>query len=338
MACASDVGLYNAQEAHLLHDKLSAVSRDSKDRFHQIEEVLRDQRALAQAGLNAFRADFHRETLDARVAATTQIQGIAEILAEQQHCRENITVRSERIADIQAEVENLSATVDDRSRQASLQLEAFMTDLRSGISEVTNSASGQVEAVDRTNMEVTEKVRSISDRLEAVPSMASEQLSILQNLVGMISDMQLEMRSGRQEEQNTIRSKANLAEIDRSRDLEGADDPEIEMIMQRICQFARTMTKYRHSKNAQSVIEDIGQLLGLVMQQCGATSISRDELPRKRKTLCDYHYSELEMAVQTMEDLAKAKRVLTASERVRLIDKGSIGVAPDVHLHMLIRD
>ena len=338
MACASDVGLYNAQGAHLLRDEISAASRESRVRFNQIEEVLLDQRALFQAGLNAFQAEFHRESIDARVAAATQIQGIADIRTEQQQFGEAITIGSERIANIQADVQNLRATVHGRSHQASLQSEAFMTDVRSGISEVTNSASGQAEEVGRMNIEIMEKLRSISDRLEAVPSMATEQLSTLQTLVGMISGMQLEMRSERQEEQNTIRNKANLTEIDRSTDLSIAAYPEIEGIMRRIDHFARTMTPHRQSKTAQSVIEDIGRLLGLVMQYSGATSLSRDELPRKCKTLCDYHYSELETAVQTREDLAKAKRILTASERVRISSKGSIGIAPDVYLHMLIID
>ena len=337
MTYARDVGLYNAQGAQLVHDEISTASRDSKVRYDQIEEILRDQRALAQVGLDAFRAEFHQESLDARVAATTQIQGIADIKTEQQQFGEAIAVGYERIADIQADVQNLRATVYDRSHQASLQSEAFMTDVRSGISEVS-SASGQVEAVGRMNIEVVEKLCSIADRLEIVPNMASEQLSTLQNLIGMISGMQLERRSGRQEEQNTIRDEANLTEIDRSRDLIAVDYSEIERIMRRIDDFACTMTTHRTSKNAQSVIEDIGRLLGLGMQYSGATSLSRDDLPKKRKTLCDYHYSELETEVQTREDLTKAKRVLTASERVRISNKGSIGVAPDVYLHMLIID
>ena len=341
MACvASDVGLYNAQEAHLLHDEISAASRDSKVRFDQIEEVLRDQRTLAQAGLNAFRAEFHRESIDARVAAATQIQGIADIKTEQQQFGEAITVGYERIADIRADVQKLRATVYDRSHQASLQSEAFMTDVRSGVSEIATSASGQIEVVGRMNMEVMEKLRSISDRLEAVPSMTSEQLSTLQNLVGMLSGMQLETRSGRQEEPDCVGSQANFTEIGPTIYLEMINDPEIERMMGKICHFTstRTMIGAMHSKNAQSLIEDIGRLLGLVMQYSGATSLSRDELPRRRKTLCDYQYSKLETVVQTREDLAKAKRVLTASERVRISNKGPIGVAPDVYLHMLIID
>ena len=337
MACASDVGLYNAQEAQSHHDELSAASRDSKDRLHQIEEILRDQRTLGQAGLNTFQAEFHRESIDARVAAATQIQGIADIRIEQQQFGEAITVGYERIADIQADVENLRATIDDRSHQAILQSETFMTDLKS---EIATSASGQVQVVERMHIEVMEKLRSISDRLEAEPSMAREQLSTLQNLIGMISGIQLEMRSERQEEQNSIGSQANFTEIGPTFDLQVIDDPEIQKLMGKICHFTstRTMIGPRHSKNAQSVIEDIGRLLGILMQHSGTTRLSRDDLPRQRKTLCDYHYSELETAVQTMEDVAKAKRVLTASERVQVIDKGSIGVAHDVYLHMLITD
>ena len=257
---------------------------------------------------------------------------------KQQQFGEIITTGYERMADIQVDVQNLRATVHDKSHQAGLQSEVFMTDLRGGISEVITTASGHAEAVGRMNTAVMEKLRTILDRLETVPSVASEQLLTLQSLVEMISGMQLEMRSGRQEEQNNIENKANLTEIGQSRALEMIDDPEIERIMGKICHSASTMILSGHSKNAQSVIEDIGRLLGLVMQNSGATSLSRDELPRKRKLLCDYHYSELEAAVQTREDLAKAKRVLTASERVRICNQGSIGVAPNVYIHMLIID
>ena len=338
MADASDVGLYNAQEVQLLHDEISAASKDNKAGIVQIEEVLRGQRALAQLGLDTFRAEFHRENLGARVAATTQIQGIADMKSEQQQFGEAIGAGYERMADIQADVQNLRATIHDKSHQASFQTEVFMIDLRDGISEVTNSVSGNAEAIGRMNTEVVEKLRTISDRLEVVPSVASKQSSTLQSLVEMICGMQLEMRSGRQEEQNNVEKKANLREFGDSRDLEMTDDPEIERIIGKICHSASTMITSRHSKDALSLIEDIGRVLGLVMQNIGTTSLSRDELPRKRKTLCDYHYSELETEVQTREDLAKAKRVLTASERVRISNQGSIGEAPDVYLHMLIID
>ncbi|KAM0800742.1 hypothetical protein BDR22DRAFT_232300 [Usnea florida] len=92
--------------------------------------------------------------------------------------------------------------------------------------------------------------------------------------------------------------------------------------MRRICQFVRTMTTYRYSKNAQLVIEDIGSLLGLLMKQPSAINLSRDELPKKRKILCDYEYSELETDIQSTEDLAKAKRILAASERVEISNQG----------------
>ena len=72
------------------------------------------------------------------------------------------------------------------------------------------------------------------------------------------------------------------------------DDPEIERLIGRIYHFARTMTIHRHSKNVQLVIEDIGSLLGLVIKQLSATSLSRDKLLEKRKILCDNEYSKLE--------------------------------------------
>ena len=82
------------------------------------------------------------------------------------------------------------------------------------------------------------------------------------------------------------------------------------------------MTTHKYSKNAQLVIEDTGRLLGLMMQELSATSPNRDDLPRKRKSLCDNDYSELETEVLLLEDLEKTKRVLTASQRVQMFNQG----------------
>ena len=58
------------------------------------------------------------------------------------------------------------------------------------------------------------------------------------------------------------------------------------------------------------------------MQQISARNPARNQLPRKRRLLCDHHYSELETAVHLVENMGKAKRALTASERVRIRNKG----------------
>ena len=102
--------------------------------------------------------------------------------------------------------------------------------------------------------------------------------------------------------------KAYPTENDRSIDLE------IERIIVRPSHFASTITIPGYSKNAQAVIEDIGRLLGLIIYQLNATTSSRDKLPRKRKVIFDYHYSELEIAIQSLKDLGKIKRILIASQ------------------------
>lgn len=322
LAHLSDVGLFNAQELHLLHDEVSAASLDNTSRFSQIEEILRDQRTLAQAGFDAFQAKFQQDSLDARAAATTQIQGIAELKAGQQQYGKLTAVGNENIGDLRMDIQCMGAMIDNKNQQATTRSDAFMTEIRGGISEVTNSASAQIEEVGRIRADFMQMLHSISDRLEAVPSMANDQLSTLQSLVEMMSDMRLGMRTGAQSPPRHTINKTNPTENHRKNDSEPTYHAEIEGIVARICQFAATMRIYKYSKDAQTIIEDIGRLIGLIMQQLSATNPSRDDLPRKRKVLSDYQYLKLETEVQSMEDLAKAKRILAASQHVRISDQG----------------
>ena len=76
----SGVGLYNAQELRNLRDEISSASQDHKNGFIHIEEILRDQRNMAQAEFDALQVDIRRSSLDASAAATTtQMQGVAEL-------------------------------------------------------------------------------------------------------------------------------------------------------------------------------------------------------------------------------------------------------------------
>ena len=331
LAHLSDVGLFNAQALHLLHDEVSAVSQDNTSRFSQIEETLRDQRTLAQAGFGAFQAKFQQDSVDARAAATTQIQGIAELKEGQQQYGKVAAVGYEKIGDLQTDIQCMGAMIDNKNHQS----DAFMTEIRGGISEATNSAFAQIEEIGRLKAEVMQKLHSISDRLETVPSMANDQVSTLQSLVEMMRDIKLGIRTGAQNQPNTTFDEIDPtgdhrnndsepthdAEIE-DNDSEPTHDAEIEGMVAQIGHFAGTMPTYRYSKDAQTIIEDIGRLLGLMMQRLSATNPSRDDLPRKRKLLSDYEYSELETEVQSMEDIAKTKRILTASPQVRISDQG----------------
>ena len=186
---------------------------------------------------------------------------------------------------------------------------------------VTRTSSAQIEDVRKMNAEITQKLHCISNRLEALPSIGSEQLSNLQSLVEMLGIMQLGMRTGSERPPTGSTIEASPIEFDRRNDFEADLDSETKIIA-RLFHFASKMTTCRYSKEAQSVIEEVGRLLGLVMQQVKAMSPTRNELPRKRKLLCDHHYSELETAVHLVENMGKAKRALTASERVRIRNKG----------------
>ena len=84
---------------------------------------------------------------------------------------------------------------NDKSDHVTLQSEAVVTkvcDVRDSCSVTTNSAYAQYEEVGRMRAEVMQKLHVISDRLEAVPSMANEQLSTLQGLVEMMVKSSLE--------------------------------------------------------------------------------------------------------------------------------------------------
>ena len=216
----------------------------------------------------------------------------------------------------------MSAIINHNNDKSTLQSEAFMTEVRDGYSKVANSASAQFEEVGRLKAEVMQKLHFISDRLEAVPGMAREQLLTLQSLVEIMSHLQLERRAEHEGSLERERSETYHTENDASDGSQMFCDPEVEKTMAKTCNFAGGIKTHRISKYAQSVIEDIGRLLGLMMQQMSVTNPSRDEMPRKRKVLCDHHYSELETEVQTIENLAKTKRVLTAFQRVQMAKQG----------------
>lgn len=252
----------------------------------------------------------------------TQIQGIYELKKEQQHIGEAITVGYERIAGLRADFQDMRATLSDNSQQATTRSKAFMKEVHENISEASDTSFMQLEEMGRVNAEVMRKLHSISDRLEAVPSMANEQLSTMQSLVETLNRMQLKMHAGHQDPQTSTISKLELGSNNMSNESEVTDNSEAGSIMARISYYACTVTTETHSKDAQSIIEDIGRLLGFVTQELRASSPSRDDLPRKRKTLCNHDYSEVETVVQAMEDLVKAKRILTASQSVRIRNQG----------------
>ena len=318
----SDVGLYNAQKLHLLHGEVSAASQANKSQLSHVEDVFQDQRALAQASFGALQTEVQLGSLEARVATTAQIRGIAELNTRQQQFGRAAAIGYDNIASIRNDVQEIKAIMDDKGQQAYVRSEEFMTEVQEGISKATTLSSAQNEDNRRVNAKFIQELHSVCDRLDALPDIGREQLSSLQSLVGMLTDLQLEMRTQRQNSRPSAKMEASLTHHDRCINGETSRNLEIQRILARVCQFAGKITTHRYSKEAQSVIEDLGRLLGLMMQQINATSPRRDELPRKRKTLCDYHYFNLETEVQSMENLGKAKRVLISSDRVRTSSQG----------------
>ena len=318
----SDVGLHNSQKPQLLHDEVSAASQNHRSQISHIKELLRDHKALAQASFGALQTEVQKGSLEARAATTTQIHGIAELTTRQQQFERAAAIGYKNIAGIRTNVQEIKATIDDKGHQAYVRSEDFMTKVQEGISKATALSSAQNEDNRRVNAEFIQELHSISDRLDALPDIGREQLLNLQSLVGMFSDLQLEMRTQRQNSPLSTRMEASLTDHDRRNKGETGHNLEIQRILARVSHFAGKITTCRYSQDAQSVIEDLGRLLGLVMQHISAMSPRRDQLQRKRKTLSDYHYSNLETAVQSMENLEKAKRALTSSGRVQMSSQG----------------
>ena len=287
-----------------------------------VEDALQDQRTLAQASFGALLAEVQLGSLEARVATTTQIDGIAELKTRQQQFGRAAAIGYNNIAGIRTDIQEIKAIIDDKGHQAYVRSAEFMTEVQEGISKATTLSSAQNKNSRRVNAKFFQELHSVCDRLDALPDIGREQLSSLQSLVSMLSDLQLEMRTQRQNSRPSAKMEASLTHHDRCINGETSQNLEVERILARVYHFAGKITTHTYSQGAQSAIEDLGRLLGLVMQQISATSPRRDELPRKRKILCDYHYSNLETEVQSIEDLGKAKRVLTSSDRVRTSSQG----------------
>ena len=320
----SDIGLYNAENFSILRNELSIDSRSTRSDIARVEDILRDQRTLIQAHWDALQAESHQRSLDAQKAAATQIQGITELKTGQRQLKEAITVEKGGIARLRADVQVMSAAVSDQGHEATARSETFMTQAREVIAEATNISSVRNREIELMNAEVLQKLHGISDRLETFPSIASEQLSTLQSLLEMISGLQLGRRTGGQEQRTSTMSEPYRTEIGRSDNSGTSNDAKLEAILAKTCHFASRMKATRYSREAQSVIEDIGWLLGVVMRQISATMPNPVDLPRKRKTLSNYDYSELETAAKLVENLGKAKRVLTASQQVQILHQGWI--------------
>lgn len=197
-----------------------------------------------------------------------------------------------------------------------------MIEVRKGMSQITDALFAQIEELRRMKTEVTQELHRVYERLKAVPSLASDQLSFFQSLVEMLSFMHLKMRTDNRNSLIKSISEAHLTTNQRCNDTDLSSDSEIKEILVRICRVADEMTTCRYSKETQSIIEDMGRLLSLVMQHLSATSPSRNDLTGKRKVLYDYYYSELKTAVQSIKNLENAKRVLIAARRVQVYNQG----------------
>ena len=240
------------------------------------------------------------------------MRGITEITKQQQQLEKFTIEQYGRTADLGTK---LCATVIDASDQVK-------AEIKKGISEAKISSAALIEDVGCRIEELKQGLHRNFDRQEGVSNMTSEQLTIMQTLVSMISEIQLGKRTHHQDTRNDITSKAYPTANDTSDESEMINNPQCEVILARISHTANKVATNKRSRDAHSIIEDIGRLLGLVMQQSSATNLDRDDLPRKRKVLSDYHYNKLETEVQSREFLSRAKRVLTADQRVQISSPG----------------
>ena len=326
MVCVRDVGLYNAERLHSLHNELSEAFRDNKLHYARTEEILRDQRAQAQELSYDLQAELHQQSPEAAGAASAHIEGLTEIKTSIcdvrssliSHC-DQAKSRSEEllkemrqqflnagnvasseiegIAHLKAHVNELGAISLDHIHQSSLHSEKLLTEARS-------SATTQIQEVERSRKEVMQKLNGISDHLKVNPSMTREHSSILQDLVEMMSNIQLEIGAMRQHLPESTKSEDSQAENGR-KTLHMTYDADIERSIARLCDLAGNTTPQKNSEEAQSVIEDMRKIIGLIMEQIGPATPSRNELLKKRKRLSDYHYSKIKMAVDLKEDLAR---------------------------------
>ena len=236
------------------------------------------------------------------------MQGISEMKEWQKQ-------QSRTTAVLGADIQSIKATVRNESDQ-------IITAIRKGIAETETSSSAHFENVGHRNEEVKQDLYSISDRLEGISSMTNEQRTTLQTLISMISGFKLQEHIENRDAHNVTTSNAHPFADDKSEESELPCDTEYDRILSRIINNANKIAIHRYSKDTQLIIEDMGRLLDLVMQRFGTTTPTRDDLARKRKAVCDYHYAELETEVQSMELMSRAKRVLNCTQRAQFSNPG----------------
>ena len=246
------------------------------------------------------------------------MQGITELKIGQQQLGEAVAAGR---ADVRADLQGMRASVNAQGHIASIQSEELMRRVQEYFSKTTNSSTAQQHETKCMITEIKKELHSISNRLNGVSSMTGEQMSMLQTLIGTMSDMQLRTPTDFPNLGNNTPNQADFT-LDNRNNESMPSNSDIERLLNKIRHLAGKIATHGYSKDAQVVIEDIGRLLGLVMEQASVAIPDHNELPRKRKVLCDYDYSKIETEVQSMEQLVKAKRILTASERVSISNLG----------------
>ena len=151
----------------------------------------------------------------------------------------------ENIAVIRTDAREIRAIIDDNAHQTLVKSDALMTEVREGISMVTCTSSAQIEDVRKMNAEITQKLHCLSNRLEALRSIGSEQLSNLQSLVEMLGKMQLGMRTGTERPPNGSTIEASPIKFDRHNDLEAGLNSETKKTIAGIFHFASKMSTCR---------------------------------------------------------------------------------------------
>jgi len=165
-------------------------------------------------------------------------------------------------------------------------------------------------------------IDNISDRLQDVSSMSQSQSSVIKQLVGMIQGLQLNVEGIRHEQQQVHHTTSlNDESLNLTTSEEKISDRNLlyESIS-RLCNLDTTKDKDLFSKEAQSIIQDLGQIMASLIEV--STAATDQQLTKRHGAFwCDYRRKIQGRRIDALDQIGN---ILSASRRLNIREQGNM--------------
>jgi uncharacterized protein YoxC len=203
--------------------------------------------------------------------------------------------------------------------------------LQSSLTQLSNSTNDSLTKWNRLEMNLMEKdqrlgqtIDSISDRFQDVSSMSSSQLSAIKQLVGVIQGLQLDVEGMRHEQeqvQHTTSLKGGSPNSASSKGKE-LDSNVLHGSVSRLCNLDATKDKDLFSKEAQFIIQDLGQIIASLVEDTISTAGTGHQLISQGLGICCD--CQRKIKGRKINALDQIGNILRASQRLSIREQGNL--------------